>query len=79
MTITTTNKPSAGLDRRTCKGGIDTLRGSSPITGIWSMQASNPIGASISGTSNGIAIVNFLQQRQEFIDLYIPLMVVQTH
>ena len=52
-------KPAAGNDQIACAGTSATLTGTSPTTGTWSAQAGNPVGATLSTTSAGVATVNF--------------------
>ncbi|MFC4231455.1 PKD domain-containing protein [Parasediminibacterium paludis] len=50
-------KPNAGVDQVVCNNSIITLTGTNPTTDTWIAQASNPAGATLSNTTNGIATV----------------------
>jgi len=51
--------PDAGADQTgICAGGTATLTGT-PTTGTWSAQSGNPAGATLGGTTSGIATVSF--------------------
>jgi hypothetical protein len=53
-------KPFAGADQvGVCLGSGATLTGTSPNTGLWSAQAGNPVGGTLSGTTAGVATVSF--------------------
>ena len=60
ITLTATGKPNAGSDQTgVCGGTSATLTGTSPTTGTWSAQSSNPTGATLGSTVGGIASVAF--------------------
>ncbi|MBK9256234.1 MAG: carboxypeptidase regulatory-like domain-containing protein [Saprospiraceae bacterium] len=56
---TAVSKPSAGPDASGCAGSVVSLTGTGPDTGIWTALPSNPAGASLGGTTNGSANVDF--------------------
>ncbi len=51
-------KPDAGVDSSKCGGALGLLNGNY-TSGTWSALPGNPAGASLSGTTNGNATVNF--------------------
>lgn len=57
--IQTVSKPVGGLDQQGCAGISATLTGTEPTSGQWSEMPSNPIGAILSSTTNGIATADF--------------------
>ena len=61
VAISVKAKPNAGTDQVVCAGKSATLTGTSPTTGTWTAQASpaNPVGATLSATSGGVATVSF--------------------
>ena len=60
ITLTATGKPNAGSDQTgVCGGTSATLTGTSPTTGTWSAQSSNPTGATLGSTVGGISSVAF--------------------
>jgi uncharacterized protein YjdB len=59
ITITATNKPSAGADQTACAGTIVNLAGTDPTTGTWAVVAGNPTGGTLNPGSGGTATVSF--------------------
>jgi 5-hydroxyisourate hydrolase-like protein (transthyretin family)/protocatechuate 3,4-dioxygenase beta subunit len=52
-------KPDAGTDATALAGGSVTLTGTNPSTGTWTSMVGNPIGATLSTTTSGVATVSF--------------------
>lgn len=52
-------KPNAGADLQACASGSATLTGTGPNTGTWSSDGTNPSGASLGITTDGVASVDF--------------------
>ena len=59
MDVVVIAKSNAGADQQICGGHIATLTGTAPNNGTWSAQAGNPVGATLSTTSGGVATVTF--------------------
>ncbi|MFY7885086.1 MAG: SdrD B-like domain-containing protein, partial [Dolichospermum sp.] len=48
---------SAGADQIVCSGATATITGLNPNTGLWTALSTNPSGATLSATTNGVATV----------------------
>jgi len=59
LSVDALSKPNAGSDQNACQGGSVTLTGSNPTSGTWTALASNPSGATLGGTTNGVVMVDF--------------------
>ncbi|MFP5039943.1 hypothetical protein, partial [Parasediminibacterium sp. JCM 36343] len=57
-TVTINPKPNAGSDQIVCAGTSTTLKGTDPTTATWIVQSSNPTGATLGNTTNGLATVS---------------------
>ena len=59
MDVIVIAKSNAGPDQQICGGKIATLTGTAPSNGTWSAQTGNPVGATLSTTTGGVALVSF--------------------
>jgi hypothetical protein len=59
LSVDALSKPNAGIDQNACQGGAVTLTGSNSTSGTWSALGSNPSGATLGSTTNGVVSVDF--------------------